>query len=111
LDGTGVRDYIHVEDLADAHVLAAQKLFSKPGVPSEVLNCGYGKGYSVLQVLDAMGKVSGAPIPRELSTRRAGDPAIVVASCERIKAALGWSPKRDDLELICRTALEWERKL
>jgi UDP-glucose 4-epimerase len=110
-DGTGVRDYIHVEDLADAHVLAAQKLLAHPQMPSEVLNCGYGQGYSVLEVLTAMEKVSGKPITRELSARRAGDPALVVAESQKIKQSLGWVPQHDDLELICKTALDWEKTL
>ncbi|WP_375285863.1 UDP-glucose 4-epimerase GalE [Sphingomonas sp.] len=109
-DGTGVRDYIHVSDLADAHVAALDLLVAEPG-RSHTLNCGYGRGFSVLEVLDAVDRVTNVAIPRRLEGRRAGDPAALVADNAAILAALPWRPKRDDLDGIVRDALAWERKL
>jgi UDP-glucose 4-epimerase len=108
-DGTGVRDYIHVVDLADAHLKALAYLRS--GGESATLNCGYGHGYSVREVLAAVSKANGAPVPFVENPRRAGDPPALVARAERIRQTLGWQPRFDDLDLIARTALAWERKL
>jgi UDP-glucose 4-epimerase len=109
-DGTGVRDYIHVSDLADAHVAALGLLTEKPG-ESRTLNCGYGRGFSVLEVLDAVDRVTNVTIERRFEGRRAGDPAELVADNRAILAALPWRPRRDDLDGIVRDALAWERKL
>lgn len=106
-DGTCVRDYIHVDDLADAHVLALGYL--KGGGKSEVLNCGYGRGYSVLEVIDTMKKVSGVNFQVEMRPRRSGDVVAVWADTTKMDRVLGWKPRFDDLELICRTAFEWEK--
>lgn len=108
-DGTGVRDYIHVEDLATAHLDALAYL--RQGGPSAVLNCGYGHGYSVREVIDAVERVNGKPLIRREEPRRAGDPPILVATADRIRAVLGWEPRHDDLDFIVRTALDWERRL
>lgn len=109
-DGTGVRDYIHVSDLADAHVAALDLLVAEPA-NSHTLNCGYGRGFSVMEVLDAVDRVTNVEIPRRLEGRRAGDPAALVADNAAILKALPWRPKRDDLDGIVRDALAWERKL
>jgi UDP-glucose 4-epimerase len=109
-DGTGVRDYIHVSDLAAAHVSALDLLRADPG-RSHTLNCGYGRGFSVAEVLDAVDRVTNMTIERKLEGRRAGDPAELVADNSAILAALPWRPERDDLEGIVRDALAWERKL
>ncbi len=109
-DGTGVRDYIHVSDLAAAHVAALDLLRADPG-KSHTLNCGYGRGFSVAEVLDAVDRVTNMTIERRLEGRRAGDPAELVADNSAILAALPWRPERDDLEGIVRDALAWERKL
>ncbi|HEX4481495.1 MAG TPA: UDP-glucose 4-epimerase GalE [Rudaea sp.] len=108
-DGTGVRDYIHVEDLATAHLNALDYL--RRGGASTTLNCGYGHGYSVREVLAAVGKAHGSSVPAIECPRRAGDPPALVARAERIRDTLGWTPRLDDLDLIARTALAWERKL
>ncbi|TFG83224.1 MAG: UDP-glucose 4-epimerase GalE [Chromatiales bacterium] len=108
-DGTGVRDYIHVEDLATAHLDALRYL--RQGGPSTVLNCGYGHGYSVREVIDSVDRVNGIPLVRREEPRRAGDPPILVAAADRIRAVLGWHPRYDDLDLIVKTALHWERQL
>lgn len=108
-DGTGVRDYIHVTDLADAHVRALEYL--ERGGPSGTFNCGYGHGYSVREVLDAVARAHGAPLPVVERPRRAGDPPALVASANRIRSALDWQPRHDDLDFIVRTSLAWERKL
>lgn len=109
-DGTCIRDYIHVSDLADAHVAALEKLIADPG-ESFTLNCGYGRGFSVLEVLDTLDKVNGSAIERRMGPRRAGDPPQLVAANQRLVERLGWRPKRDDLDGIVRDALNWERKL
>lgn len=106
-DGTCVRDYIHIEDLAEAHVLALKYLLD--GGSSQIMNCGYGHGYSVREVLDTVRAVSGVNFAIQDGPRRAGDPPALVASNARIKSTLGFTPSRDDLELICRSAIEWER--
>ncbi|HMO27758.1 UDP-glucose 4-epimerase GalE [Enterovirga sp.] len=108
-DGSCLRDYIHVSDLADAHLVALDHL--RGGGESLTLNCGYGRGYSVLEVIEVMKRVSGVDFPVALSPRRAGDPAAIVARAERIRTELGWTPKRDDLEGIVRSALDWEKHL
>lgn len=108
-DGTGVRDYIHVSDLADAHVQALQYL--RNGGASATLNCGYGHGYSVRQVIDQLNRVNGTPIAVEEQPRRPGDPPELVAAVDRIHGILDWKPRYDDLEFIVRTSLDWERKL
>lgn len=108
-DGTGVRDYIHVQDLATAHVDALAYL--RAGGPSTTLNCGYGHGYSVRQVLDAVARISGQALVVREEPRREGDPPVLVARADRIKSVLGWTPRLDDLDTIVRTSLDWERKL
>ncbi|HEY8053069.1 MAG: UDP-glucose 4-epimerase GalE [Steroidobacterales bacterium] len=108
-DGTGVRDYIHVEDLATAHLDALQYL--RGGGVSTTLNVGYGHGYSVREVLASVERVSGARLNVREQPRRAGDPPALVARAERIRAELGWRPKYDDLDAIVRTSLAWERRL
>lgn len=109
-DGTGVRDYIHVTDLADAHVLALHALVENPG-QSHFLNCGYGHGYSVLEVLDAVDRVTNMAITRHVSGRRPGDPAALTANNTAIRERFGWTPAYDDLDSIVAHALAWERKL
>jgi UDP-glucose 4-epimerase len=108
-DGTGVRDYIHVEDLASAHLRALDYL--RKGGASATLNCGYGHGFSVREVLRMVERVSGNALKVEESPRRAGDPPSLVAKADRIRAVLGWEPRLDDLETIVRTQLEWEFRL
>ncbi|MDH3932345.1 MAG: UDP-glucose 4-epimerase GalE [Chromatiales bacterium] len=108
-DGSGVRDYIHVSDLADAHLKALAYL--RADGDSTVLNCGYGHGFSVREVLQMVGKVSGKKLHIEEQPRRAGDPPMLIARAERIRDMLGWTPQHDDLETIVKTALDWERKL
>lgn len=109
-DGTGVRDYIHVTDLAAAHVDALDLLIARPE-ESHTMNCGYGRGFSVLQVLDAVDRVTNRTIERKLEGRRAGDPDALVADNRKILSTLPWRPKHDDLEGIVKDALAWERKL
>ncbi|MEA1014569.1 UDP-glucose 4-epimerase GalE [Sphingosinicella sp. LY1275] len=109
-DGTGVRDYIHVSDLAAAHVHALEKLIEDPA-SSHIMNCGYGRGFSVLEVLDAVDRVTNMTIERRMETRRLGDPDSLVADNGRILATLPWRPARDDLDTIVGDALAWERKL
>lgn len=108
-DGTGIRDYIHVEDLASAHLSALDYL--RKGGNSTILNCGYGHGYSVREVLDTVQRVAGKNLTINEIPRRAGDPPMLVADCSRIKKSLGWQAKYDDLGLIVKTSLDWERKL
>ena len=108
-DGTGIRDYIHVEDLADAHLKALDYLAADGA--STTLNCGYGHGYSVREVLAAMERVAGHPLNIVEKPRRPGDPPTLVADAERIREVLGWIPRYDDLEFICKTALDWEKKI
>jgi UDP-glucose 4-epimerase len=109
-DGTGVRDYIHVSDLADAHVLALEKLIAEPTI-SHIMNAGYGRGFSVLEVLDSVDRMTNSKIVRTLGLRRAGDPDALTADNSRILATLPWVPKRDDLDMIVADALAWERTL
>jgi UDP-glucose 4-epimerase len=108
-DGTGVRDYIHVEDLADAHLKALDHL--RDGGESQILNCGYGHGYSVREVLDAVQRVHGAPLNIVEKARRAGDPPALIAGARRVREVLGWTPRYDDLDAIVRSSLDWEKKL
>lgn len=107
-DGTCIRDYIHVMDLADAHVLALEHLLS--GGESNVFNCGYGKGHSVKEVVAEAKNVTGVDFAVEKTERRSGDPAELVADSRKIKQILGWKPKYDDLGFIIKTAWEWEKK-
>ncbi|MBB5710245.1 UDP-glucose 4-epimerase GalE [Sphingomonas xinjiangensis] len=109
-DGTGVRDYIHVTDLAAAHVDALDLLIARPQ-ESHTMNCGYGRGFSVMQVLDAVDRVTNRTIERRMEGRRAGDPDALVADNSKILATLPWRPKHDDLEGIVKDALAWERAL
>jgi UDP-glucose 4-epimerase len=109
-DGTGVRDYIDVSDLARAHVLALNELFASPNV-SHVLNCGYGCGHSVLEVLDMVGHAAGRPIPRVFGPRQPGDLDRVVADNRRLKERLPWRPRYDELHAIVTDALRWEEYL
>jgi len=108
-DGTCIRDYIHVDDLASAHVLALESLLA--GGSNAIFNCGYGRGYSVREVLDIAKKVTGVDIPVTLAGRRDGDPPALVADSSLIQSALGWRPRHDDLEYIVGTAWAWERKI
>ena len=108
-DGTGVRDYIHVEDLASAHLNALDYLGS--GGESQTLNCGYGHGYSVREVISMVDRLHGQPIKTKEEPRRAGDPPSLVARAERIRKVLGWSPKHDDLAVIVKSQLAWEKRL
>ena len=106
-DGTCVRDYIHVNDLAAAHLLALAHL-TETG-RTETMNCGYGHGYSVREVVDCARKVTGIAFPVEETGRRAGDPPALVADSRRIRELTGWQPRHDDLEFIIRTAWAWEK--
>jgi UDP-glucose 4-epimerase len=108
-DGTGVRDYIHVEDLAAAHLKSLDYLRS--GGASTTLNCGYGHGYSVREVLGTVERVHGKPLNVTEGSRRAGDPPSLVAHADRIRDLLGWQPQFDDIETIVRSQLEWEFRL
>ncbi|RVT43302.1 UDP-glucose 4-epimerase GalE [Sphingobium algorifonticola] len=109
-DGTGVRDYIHVSDLAAAHVLALEALIADPAT-SHRLNCGYGRGFSVLEVLDAVDRITNRPITRRMDGRRAGDPAALISDNSAILARLPWQPRHADLDQIVTHALAWERRL
>jgi UDP-glucose 4-epimerase len=109
-DGSCVRDYVHVSDLAAAHVVALERLIERPD-ENLVLNCGYGNGLSVLEVLDALDRVLGKPVPREVMPRRAGDPPLLVASNRALIETLEWKPRFADIETIITHALEWERTL
>jgi len=109
-DGTGVRDYIHVSDLAAAHVLALEELIAQPST-SMTMNCGYGRGFSVLEVLDAVDRVTNMQINRVMGPRRAGDPDSLISDPSRIKSTLPWQPQNADLDAIVGHAVAWERKL
>lgn len=106
-DGTGVRDYIHVQDLAQAHLDSLDYLLQKN--ESQVFNCGYGHGYSVKQVMESVKEVTHADYPVQIVGRRAGDPAQLVADSSKLKQLTGWRPQYDDLKVIVRTAFEWEK--
>jgi UDP-glucose 4-epimerase len=108
-DGTGIRDYIHVEDLAGAHLDALAYL--RAGGDSTLLNCGYGHGFSVRDVVAAVERANGRPLPIEKAPRRAGDPPKLISRCDRIKQVLNWTPRYDDLDQIVESALRWERRL
>ena len=108
-DGTCIRDYIHVSDLARAHSAALAHL--RQGGGDETFNCGYGHGYSVLEVIEAVKRVSNSDFAVRLSARRPGDPAAIVADARRIRATLGWTPQFDNLDTIVTHALGWERRL
>src|SRR5688572_1701313 len=108
-DGTGVRDYIHVEDLAGAHLDALTYL--RDGGKSVTLNCGYGHGYSVREVIQSVERVGARPLVVKEEPRRAGDPPVLVARADKVRSVLGWKPRLDDLDAIVRTSLDWERKL
>jgi UDP-glucose 4-epimerase len=108
-DGTCIRDYIHVSDLARAHSDALRHL--RTGRPSLTLNCGYGHGFSVLEVIETVKRVSGVDFKVETAPRRPGDPARIVADCQQARAALGWQPRFDNLTTIVEHALAWEREL
>lgn len=109
-DGTGVRDYIHVSDLAAAHVLVLEALMAEPG-RSLTFNCGYGRGFSVLEVLDAVERVAGVRLNRRMEPRRPGDPDSLISDPKRLKAHVPWRPQNADLDRIIGHALAWERKL
>lgn len=109
-DGTGVRDYIHVSDLAAAHVLALEALIANPA-RSMTMNCGYGRGFSVLEVLDAVDRATNSTIVRRMEPRRAGDPGALVSDPSRLRATLRWQPEHADLDTIIAHALQWERRL
>jgi UDP-glucose 4-epimerase len=107
-DGTCIRDYIHVDDLAEAHAAALEYL-NKGGV-SDIFNCGYGHGYSVREVVNEAKKVTGIDFPVQEVGRREGDPPALIAKIGKITRTLGWKPKYDDLSYIMKTAWEWEKK-
>jgi UDP-glucose 4-epimerase len=106
-DGTCIRDYIHVDDLAEAHVLALKRM--EAGGSSEIFNLGYGKGYSVWDIVRSMKRVSGVDFRVKEAPRRAGDAVSIYADPTKSKKLLNWMPKHEDLDYICRTAFEWER--
>ena len=108
-DGTCVRDYIHVSDLIAAHMDGLAYL--RRGGHSGIFNCGYGRGYSVLEVIRAVEKAHGAKLTVDLAPRRAGDPAAIVAGAEQVRKVLGWTPRYDDLDVIVASALDWEKRL
>ena len=108
-DGTCIRDYIHVSDLANAHLLALDHLLAN--AEDLVMNCGYGRGFSVLEVIDAVKRVSGVDFEVRMADRRAGDPAALVAGADRVRERLGWQPQREKLDLIVEDALNWEERL
>ncbi len=108
-DGTCIRDYIHTDDLAQAHVDGLTYLLN--GGKSEILNCGYGDGFTVQEVVDVVKKVSGVDFTTEIVGRRAGDPGMLISKADKIGKVLGWKPKHNDLELIVKTAYEWEKNL
>ncbi len=108
-DGTGLRDYIHVDDLASAHLDALEYL--RNGGETTTLNCGYGHGYSVREVLKAVERANGQPLDIREGERRAGDPPELVAKADKIGRVLGWKPRHDDLDFIVKTSLNWERRL
>ena len=108
-DGTGIRDYIHVEDLASAHLKALDYLDS--GGASQTINCGYGHGYSVREVISTVNRVHGTPLKTIEEPRRAGHPPSLIAKVDRVRQILGWQPQFDDLEVIVRSQLAWEKRL
>ncbi|GAB4521715.1 MAG: UDP-glucose 4-epimerase GalE [Amphiplicatus sp.] len=108
-DGTAIRDYVHVSDIADAHLSALSRV--RAGAARLTLNVGYGRGYSVREMIEAVERVTGKPLPYETGPRRPGDPAQLIADTAAIRAALNWRPRYDDIDFIVRTAIDWERRL
>ena len=108
-DGTGVRDYIHVEDLATAHLNALDYL--RAGGETITANCGYGHGYSVREVISSVEKIAGVKLDIREEPRRAGDPPTLIAKADKARQILGWQPKLDDIDIIVRTSLDWEKRL
>jgi UDP-glucose 4-epimerase len=108
-DGTGIRDYVHVTDLASAHVSALKYL--REGGESTLVNCGYGKGFSVREVIDATQRIHGSPLEVVEQPRRAGDPPTLIAAVDKIHRTLDWTPEYNDLDVIVKTSLEWEATL
>lgn len=108
-DGTCIRDYIHVDDLAQAHIDGLTYLNN--GGQSQVMNCGYGKGYSVKEVLENMREVTQKEIPADIAPRRSGDAPMLISKAEKITKTIGWKPKHNDIKLICETANNWETTL
>jgi UDP-glucose 4-epimerase len=108
-DGSCIRDYIHVTDLAEAHLAALDYL--RGGGPSDIFNCGYGRGYSVLEVITAVKRACGHDFPVKTSLRRPGDPAALIAATDKLRAALAWTPRHDNLDEIVRHALAWEHAI
>ncbi|WP_200763251.1 UDP-glucose 4-epimerase GalE [Nitrosophilus alvini] len=109
-DGTCIRDYIHVDDLSNAHISALNYLSTNTNTHT-IFNVGYGRGFSVKDVIETMKRVSGVNFAVEIADRRPGDPAILVSNSDKIKETIGWKAQFDDLELICKSALEWEKRL
>lgn len=110
-DGSGVRDYIHVSDLADVHVQMLKHLESKSGHYYKALNCGYGRGFSVLEILKVLRSIHGSELRIRIGSRRPGDVSSVVADCGKLVDLIGWRPKLNDIEQIVRSAYEWEKRL
>ena len=108
-DGTAIRDYIHVSDLADVHVKAVEYLVSKQ--QSNIINCGYGKGFSVKDVLKIVNQVNDKPISIKNGDRRAGDPSMLVSNVSKLHSLFDWQPKYNDLSFIVKTSIDWEKKL
>ncbi len=108
-DGTAIRDFVHVSDLADAHLAALARL--RRGAGPEILNVGYGRGYSVSEVIDAFERVTGKALAHEIGPRRPGDPPQLIADTAAIRTELDWRPRYDDIDFIVRSAIDWERKL
>jgi UDP-glucose 4-epimerase len=108
-DGSAIRDYVHVTDLAEAHLSALERL--RRGGASATLNVGYGRGYSVLEVIEAVERVTGEMLPHEIAPRRAGDPPQLIADSASIRRILDWRPRYDEIDFIVRTAIGWEKKL
>jgi UDP-glucose 4-epimerase len=108
-DGTCIRDYIHIDDLSSAHILALGAL--ERGQGNAVFNCGYGRGHSVFDVINSVNRVTGRQIPMQVCSRRPGDPPVLTADSQKIRKTLGWTPRFDDLDYIVRTAWNWEKKI
>ena len=108
-DGTCVRDYIHVSDLAQAHLAALDHVAASDA--NLIVNCGYGHGYSVKEAIATVKKVTGVDFPVSMDKRRDGDAAKLISKASKIREVFGWTPRFDDLEVIVRTAYEWEKKL
>ena len=108
-DGTAVRDYIHVSDLADIHIKTAEYLIEKK--VTNIFNCGYGRGYSVLEVVKEANKITGDKIKYEFSNRRPGDAERLISNIDKLSKTINWEPKFNDLNLIIKTAINWEKKI